>query len=56
MPQLPPHPESQDDPGDRPERPPGGGRSRLVWAVGITIVVLAMVVLHLTGTVGAGSH
>jgi hypothetical protein len=44
-----------EDTGSRP----GGGRSRLRTAVIAVLVIAAlavMVILHLTGTLGAGTH
>jgi hypothetical protein len=52
----PPHPDIDDDTGDR--RAPTA-RSRLLRVLGITIaiaLVVLLVVLHLTGTLGPGDH
>jgi hypothetical protein len=48
-----------EDTGAPPGPRPGGGRSRLRTAVIAVLVIAAlavMVILHLTGTLGAGTH
>ncbi len=58
----PPHPATSsisDGAGTSPGGRPGGGRPRwkaaAVWAVVIALL-LAMVILHVTGVVGAGTN
>jgi hypothetical protein len=56
-PSYPSYPETDDDPGVGPDRAPS--TRRLVSVVGICIavvVVLVIVVLHPTGTLGRGAH
>ena len=50
---------TSEDTGPPPGARPGRGRSRLRTAVIAVLVVAAlavMVILHLTGTLGAGTH
>jgi hypothetical protein len=60
MAELPSHPGTDDDPGAGPGRDaPPAGRQRWVPVAGIVIaivLVLVIIVLHLTGTLGPGSH
>lgn len=58
MVEPPSHPETGDDTGAGSGRRSRGDRPRRVyvmWAAGIALVVL-FVALHLTGTIGPGSH
>jgi hypothetical protein len=55
----PPYPDSGDAADVNPYRRHAGGTPRWVSAVGIGVVVgllLLVVVLHLTGTIGPGAH
>ncbi|MDQ2941976.1 MAG: hypothetical protein M3R05_07290 [Chloroflexota bacterium] len=45
------HPEHDDE-----TEPTGGRRGPLFAAVAIVLVVLLVIVLHLTGVIGANSH
>jgi hypothetical protein len=60
MAELPSHPGTDDDPRAGPGRDaPPTGRPRRVPVAGIVIaivLVLVIIVLHLTGTLGPGSH
>ena len=62
MGESPRHPEDEEDAGMADRGPAGGARSRpsllggiLVIAITIGLVVL-IVILHLTGTLGPGAH
>lgn len=58
MTEPPSHPET-DDTGGVPERGATTGLPRWMSVLGIVIavaLVLIVVVLHLTGTIGAGTH
>jgi hypothetical protein len=55
----PPYPDTGDETGAEPDRRATGGTPRWVSAVAIAVVIgliLLMVVLHLTGTIGPGAH
>jgi hypothetical protein len=55
----PPYPDSGDADANSYRRPAAGGTPRWVSAVGIVLVVgllLLVVALHLTGTIGPGAH
>jgi hypothetical protein len=55
----PPYPGSGDDSGTESDRGSTGGAPRWVSVVGIiafVVLVLLMVVLHLTGVIGPGTH
>jgi hypothetical protein len=53
------HPDTGEDSGVAPDRGPAARRSRwvavLFWIIGI-VLVLAFLVLHLTGALGPGAH
>jgi hypothetical protein len=54
-----PSPGTDDDTDVIPEREPPAGTPRWMSVVGIIIVVvlvLAIIILHLTGTIGPGAH
>jgi hypothetical protein len=54
-----PYPDTDDDTGAEPDRGSAAGTPRWLSALGIVVVILAVllfVVLHLTGTVGSGAH
>jgi hypothetical protein len=56
---LPPYPDRGDETDARPDRGPATGAPRWVSKVGIVVAVgliLLVVVLHLTGTIGPGAH
>jgi hypothetical protein len=59
MTDLPQYPDDGADHGlgkrDQPRRSPGSRRVYLLWAVGIGLLLL-MLVLHLAGAVGPGSN
>lgn len=46
----------QDDPAPDDELPPRGDRQRVMLIAGVVAVVIVVVVLHLTGVLGPGSH
>jgi hypothetical protein len=52
------HPGTDEDGGPAPEGPPGGApRRKVVLGVTIAIAVLVLIILlHLTGTIGPGAH
>jgi len=55
----PPYPDTGDDTGAGPDRGPTTGAPRWVSVVGIIVavaVLLLVVVLHLSGSVGPGAH
>ncbi len=53
----PPYPEADEDTAARPERAAGTPRWVSVAVVGaVALVVVVVVVLHITGTIGPGSH
>jgi hypothetical protein len=55
----PPYPDTGDDTGVGPDRGSATGTPRWVFVLGIIIaivLVLLLVVLHLTGTLGPGAH
>jgi hypothetical protein len=59
MAELPSHPDTDNDAGQRPAGGPASGTPRWLTVVGIivAIVVVALVaVLHLTGVIGPGAH
>ncbi len=59
MAELPYHPDTDDDSAVGPDLGSTAGARRWIAVVGISIAivaVLAMVVLHLTGTIGPGAH
>lgn len=57
MPDPPPYPETDEDTGVRPDRTTGTPRWVSVAVIGAVVLVVAvMVVLHITGTIGPGSH
>ena len=59
MPELPSHPRTERDASVSADpRPPRGKRRwvSFVWVALVVVAVLAMVVLHLAGVVGPGSH
>ncbi len=58
MSRLPSHPGTDDEPGpespgERPDRRPA---TRVLVVAIVVLLVAGMVVLHLTGVVGPGSH
>jgi hypothetical protein len=56
MAELPEYPDGVGQPGDgREPRPARARRGYLIWIAGIALVVL-MLVLHVTGVLGPGSH
>jgi hypothetical protein len=57
MAELPHHPDSKDDAGMEPEsRATKSSRGTYVVVALVIAAVLLMVILHLAGVVGAGSH
>ncbi len=58
MSRLPSHPGTDDEPGQAGrEKPPGSRpRARILAVIVVVLLVAGMVVLHLTGVVGPGSH
>ena len=59
MAELPSHPDTDNDAGQRPAGGPASGTPRWLAMVGIilAIVVVALVaVLHLAGGIGPGAH
>ena len=55
MPELPSHPDAGHEPAARPA--PKGSRARTaLWVTLAAAVLVALVVLHLTGVLGAESH
>jgi hypothetical protein len=59
MARPPAHPDTGNTSEDTGRQRPGGARSRLRTAVIAVLVIAAlavMVILHLTGTLGAGTH
>jgi hypothetical protein len=53
MADLPPHPRTGDEPGEPPDRT---SPWPAVLAVAVAVLVILLVVLHLTGTLGPGVH
>ncbi len=58
MSRLPSHPGTDDEPGRAsPDEPPSPRpRTRIIAVAIVALLVAGMVVLHLTGVVGPGSH
>ncbi len=58
MSQLPSHPGTDDERGQAgPDEPPGlRSWTRILVVASVVLLVAGMVVLHLTGVVGPGSH
>jgi len=52
------HPGTNEDDGPAPKGPPGGApRGKVVLGVTIAIALLVLIILlHLTGTIGPGAH
>jgi hypothetical protein len=58
MADLPTHPDTDDPSGQEPDRAgtAGGPRRGAMAGIALATVLVVLVVLHLTGVVGPGSH